>query len=90
MQPGMKLSEYRRAKGLSAREAASQMGVSHVAVLAWESGQSPAQPYRELIERWSGGELPRTMWPPNKAERDVAEKLEGLAVPTDPPSTEAA
>lgn len=64
--------------GMSARAVADALGVSHPAVLGWEGGKSPSRPYRELIERWSGGAVPADSWPGTAAERRTSAKIATL------------
>jgi len=64
------------------REAAAQLGVTHVAVREWEAGSSPAPAYRAAIERWSSGGLPASMWPLTAAEARVVEKLSAVVPAT--------
>jgi transcriptional regulator with XRE-family HTH domain len=73
-----RLRAFRKGRGLSVRAVADALGVSHPSVLAWESGSCPSRPYRELIERWSGGEVPSDAWPGTAAERRVAARIATL------------
>lgn len=63
--------QFRKARG-GARKAAEELHVTHAAVLSWEKGRSvPSQPYREAIERWSGGTILASGWKLNRREREL-------------------
>lgn len=65
--------------GLSAREAARQLKVSHVTLLDWESeARNPSKDYRKAISRWSGGGVPEASWPLSKRELARAARLESV------------
>jgi DNA-binding transcriptional regulator YdaS (Cro superfamily) len=55
---------------LSARQAGSQMGVSHASVLDWESGaKSPNPLCKAEIERWTRGRVKAKDWPLSRREQ---------------------
>lgn len=73
------LTSVRRRRRLSVRAAAREMGVSHVALIGWESGSIPTGPFKRLIEVWSDGEIAPDSWPQTAAEKratNLRRKLE--------------
>lgn len=63
------LKSFRKRHGLTLRAASRALGVTHVAVLQWETGDNaPAMSFRAAIETWSGGEIPAASWPLGKRE----------------------
>lgn len=70
---GKRLRRFRIGLKISLREAARQLHVAHPALKDWEDEtQTPSPPYREAIERWSGGSIKATDWPVSARERDMA------------------
>jgi transcriptional regulator with XRE-family HTH domain len=75
------LAAFRKRHDISARAAARSLGVTHVALAHWESGnQTPSQPFREAIETWTNGDVPAASWP--LGERETA--LLGRAAQVEP------
>jgi DNA-binding XRE family transcriptional regulator len=61
------LKRFRMKARLSHRQAAEQLGVSHVALIAWEAGKNnPADAMRLAIARWTSGAVPADSWPLTK------------------------
>ena len=60
------LKRFRKKAGLSHRQAAAQLGVTHSALIAWEGGKNnPAPAMRTAIATWTSGAVPADSWPPN-------------------------
>ena len=79
----VRLKKHREKLGLSARKAAGQLHVTHVAYLDWESGSRvPSPPFRTAIERWSGGTVPESSWPIGERERRLASKADAVVTGT--------
>lgn len=74
MKTGTRLGRYRKALGLSLREASRQLQASHQALMLWESNeQTPSAPFRAAIEVWTGGDIKNTDWPLSERERSIVE-----------------
>jgi len=70
------LKRFREGAGLSHRQAAKQLGVSHAALIAWEGGKNnPAPEMRQAIARWTSDEVPADRWPPNGQRARRAAKV---------------
>jgi|SRR5271165_770656 len=70
------LLSYRKENGLSARRAAGELSVTHVALRSWETGKSvPEEPYRQAMERWSGGRVLAGNWGASRREKLLQRKL---------------
>lgn len=82
--PGARLRSFRESLGLTLRQAAEQLHVSHPALRMWEMGQSvPSSPVREAIGLWSCGACPAEMWGLTPKEAKFAERLASV-VPARP------
>ena len=72
--PGLRLRKFRKALGLSLREAARQLHTTHPALKDWEDEQqTPMAPYREAIEVWTGGDVKAADWPLEGREKQIAD-----------------
>ena len=72
---GVRLRMFREQRGISLREASRQLHVAHDALKDWEDErQTPAPPYREAIEVWTGGAIRADQWPISARERDMADR----------------
>lgn len=75
--PGSKALRSLRVKlGLSLRDAAAQIGVSHVVWHQWENGRTPRELFRAELERWSGGAVPASLWRLGKLETRLRARVE--------------
>ena len=80
VQAHKRLRRFREGLGLSERAAAKAIGVAQPSYRRWERKEAvPRDAYKKAIELWSGGKLPRTMWPLTPEERRAAETLVRLA-----------
>ena len=59
----LELFEFLRIKGLTQRDLARGVHVSHVTVVRWLSGSArPVILYRHMIERWTRGRVRAASW----------------------------
>jgi transcriptional regulator with XRE-family HTH domain len=59
-----RLTTFRTLLGLSIREAARQLGVTHTTLIQWEGGVCvPGPENREAIERWTRRAVRASSWP---------------------------
>lgn len=82
---GRRLRALRKAKGLSARAAAAVLGITHPALLNYEDGKVPEEPYRKAIEErtkdWPGpagqpgGPVLASEWGLTRRERTAEARL---------------
>ena len=76
---GALLRRYRLSRGLSLRDAALRLRVSHVTVWEWEAGSRiPSHRLKPRIERWSRGAVPAFSWPLSGRELAKQERAEEL------------
>ena len=67
----MKLTEYRKTRGMTVSALARHLGKAHETVRRWENGEAvPRKAEVEAIFRWSGGAVAPEDWydlPPRRA-----------------------
>lgn len=57
------LERFRLENDIGVRAAASALGVSHPAYIAWETGASkPDGTHRKIIATWTKGKVPEESW----------------------------
>lgn len=78
--PRVALARFIEKTGVSRREAARQLHVSHPTLLAWIDGSRTPEvgARREAIERWTSGQVPASSWE-NDEERAKREAIEAVA-----------
>lgn len=70
------LRSFLKSHGITPTAAARAIGVSHVTMLAYVSGEKrPEGDRRDAIERWTDGYVPRESWRTREERKDLDKVL---------------